>query len=464
MMKLEEDNLTDQQKKFISEFSIRYNKKTKKSKEYTQKYRQVMADYLCTVNFRKSLKDIIYPIVHEQSEGAHIWDLDGNTYIDTAMGYGVSFFGNKPFFITEAVSEQLKRGFEIGPQCDMAGETAQLIAELTGTERVAFLNTGSESVMSALRVARAVTGRKKIVRFAGSYHGTFDGIAIAPDKNGKSIPTFPGTPPAMAEDVIVLEYGSDKALEKIREHGPDLAAVIIEPVQSRNPGLHPKEFIQQARAITQETGTALIMDEVLTGFRIHPGGCQAHFNVKADIATYGKIVTGGLPMGVIAGKAAFMDVLDGGMWQYNDESCPSPYTTFIAGTYCRNPLSIAAARASLLYMKEHGPSLQETVNRRTAYFADTLNDFFEKENIAIKVKYFSSVFRFESFGRYALELLPIEMELLFYLMMEKGIYTWEKRVNFFSTAHTDEHIETVIHAVRDSILEMRSCGFPMDAS
>ncbi|MCP4111781.1 MAG: hypothetical protein GY749_40695, partial [Desulfobacteraceae bacterium] len=116
------------------------------------------------------------------------------------------------------------------------------------------------------------------------------------------------------------------------------------------------------------------------------------------------------------------------------------------------------------YMKEHGPSLQEPVNRRTAYFAGTLNDFFDKENIAIKVKYFSSVFRLESFGRYALELLPIEMELLFYLMMEKGIYTWEKRVNFFSTAHTDEHIETVIHAVRDSILEMRSCGFPMDAS
>ncbi|MCP4350621.1 MAG: aminotransferase class III-fold pyridoxal phosphate-dependent enzyme [Desulfobacterales bacterium] len=463
-MKFEEDILSGQQKEFVREFMDRFCRKTPKSKEYTQKYRPFLSDYLCSVNYRKTLKDIIYPIVHERSEGALIWDIDGNSYIDIAMGYGVSFFGNKAPFITQAIAEQLENGFELGPQSDTAGEVAQLISELTGVERVGFVNSGTEAVMAALRIARAVTGREKIVRFIGSYHGTFDGITSIVDGDGKTVPMAPGTLPAMLADVIMLDYGTDATLETIREYGNELAAVILEPVQSRRPDFHPKEFLQQLRTITRETGTALIFDEVMTGFRIHPGGCQAYFNIQADIVTYGKIVTGGLPMGIVAGKADFLDALDGGMWQYGDDSYPSADTTFIAGTFCKHPLSVAAARAGLLYMKEHGPKLQEAVNQRTAYFADTLNDFFKKENVAIKIKHFGSLFKFESFGKYSMELLPIEIELLFYLLVEKGVYTWEKRISFFSVTHTDEQVETVINCVKNSILEMRAGGFLLEAS
>jgi len=458
-MKLEPDTLSASQKKFMQEFVDRYNQKRYKSKTYTQRYRPVLSDWINSLGFRMSLKEVIYPVVHDRSQGARIWDIDGNEYIDIGMGYGVTFFGNKAPFITQAITKQLEKGFELGPQSDIAGEVAQLICELTGVERVAFSNTGSEAVMEAVRVARTKTRRRKIVLFSGSYHGTFDGVMAEADEQRRPFPTSPGTPPGMVSDVQVLNYGTEASLDTIRKQGDTLAAVLVEPVQSRRPGFQPKEYLQKLRKITQESGTALIFDEVLTGFRIHPGGCQAHFDIQADIVTYGKIVTGGMPMGVVAGKAAFMDAVDGGMWQYGDESFPQVNPTVFAGTFCKHPLSMAAARAALTYMKAHGPGLQEAVNQHTAYFADRLNTFFKEEEIPIEVRYFSSVFRFESFGKYSLALHPLEMDLLFYLLLEKGVYTWERRVCFFSTAHTDADIEAIIERVKESILEMRAGGF-----
>lgn len=465
-MKFEPDSLTARQKIFIQEFLTRYNQKHQKSKQFTDKNRPVLCDWINSLNFRMSLKEINYPVVHDRSDGARIWDIDGNEFIDMAMGYGVSFLGNKPSFITQAISQQMEKGFELGPQADLAGDVASLIAELTGVERVTFCNTGSESVMVALRVARKVTGKRKIVLFSGSFHGTSDAVMADTDENGVSYPTAPGNPPSMVKDVIVLDYGTDaslKAIQKLAET-QELAAVLVEPVQSRRPGFQPKEFLTNLRHITEQTQTALIFDEVLTGFRIHPGGCQAWFNIQADIVTYGKIVSGGMPIGVVAGKAAFLDALDGGMWQFGDHSYPIVKPTVFAGTFCKHPLVMAAAKAALLYMKENGAKLQEKVNSKTAYFANTLNAFFKTENIAIKIEYFGSVFRFESYGGYSLALLPIEMELLFYLLLEKGVYTWERRICFFSIAHTDDDIERIIKYVKESIWEIRAGGFKLEAS
>jgi amino acid adenylation domain-containing protein len=465
-MKLEPDHLTPRQKIFIQEFIKRYSQKHQQSKQYADQYRPVLCDWINSLNFRVSMKEINYPVVHDRSEGAKIWDIDGNEYIDMAMGYGVSFLGNKPDFITHAISQQMDKGFELGPQSDLAGEVAQLIAELTGVERVTFCNTGSEAVMVALRIARKVTQKRKIVLFSGSFHGTSDAVMADADENGHTFPTAPGNPPSMVKDVIVLDYGTDASLKAIQTFADaqELAAVLVEPVQSRRPGFQPKEFLNQLRQITEQTHTALIFDEVLTGFRIHPGGCQAWFNIQADIVTYGKIVSGGMPIGVVAGKSAFLDALDGGKWQFGDDSYPFVKPTVFAGTFCKHPLVMAAAKAALLYMKENGEALQEKVNRKTAYFAKTLNEFFTTENVAIKIEYFGSVFRFESFGRYSLALLPIEMELLFYFLLEKGVYTWERRICFFSIAHTDEDIECIIEHVKESIWELRKAGFLLEAS
>lgn len=460
--RFEPDELNERQQAFIRQFVSRYTDRTQKSRAHSQKYHRVLSDWILSLGFRMSIKEIAYPICANRSLGARIWDIDGNEYIDMAMGYGVSFLGNRPSFITEAVKTQIEEGYELGPQSHVAGEAAQLICELTGVERVTFCNTGSEAVMFSLRVARAVTGRDKIVRFTGAYHGNSEAVLAEPSETGTH-PMAPGIPQSMVDDVIVLNYGAPESLDFIQKHGHELAAVLTEPVQSRRPGFQPREFLQNLRKTTLETGTALIFDEVITGFRICPGGAQEYFDVKADIVTYGKIVGGGMPIGVVAGKAQFLDSIDGGPWNFEDQSYPAKKVTFFAGTFCKHPLTMAAARAALQYMKDQGPQLQKRVNELTDYFAGTLNQFFESENVPIRIKHFASLFRFESFGKYSLELMPIEMDLLFYLLMEKGVYTWERRICFFSIAHTKKNVDEIIQKVKDSIREMRQGGFTFKA-
>ncbi len=358
-MKFEEDDLTPQQRDFLKRFIARYTESTKKSKELTGKNRPILADWIASLGFRLTLKEIKYPIAVTRSAGSRIWDIDGNEYIDIACGYGVSYFGNRAPFIIKAIEEQLNEGFELGPQTPLAGEVSQLICELTGVERVALCNTGSESVMVSLRVARAVTCRKKVVQFIGAYHGVFDGVLIEPAEEGDyARPSSPGTPSGMAEDMIILPYGTPESMKIIESHAHELAAVLVEPVQSRRPGFQPKEFLHDLRKLTLKHGICLIFDEMITGFRICPGGAQEYFGVKADIVTYGKIVGGGMPIGVVAGKAEYIDAIDGGVWQFGDNSYPPKQVTAFAGTFCKHPLTMAASRAALRYMKEQGPGFR----------------------------------------------------------------------------------------------------------
>jgi glutamate-1-semialdehyde aminotransferase len=209
---------------------------------------------------------------------------------------------------------------------------------MVGMERVAFCNTGSEAVTAAIRVARTVSGRDTIAVFAGAYHGIFDEVLVRP-AGGRSMPIAPGIPLDMYHNVVVLEYGSPAALEYLHEHGADLAAVLVEPVQSRRPELQPREFLHEVRRLTEASDTALVFDEVVTGFRTHPGGAQAIFGVRADLATYGKVIGGGLPIGLVAGRREYMDALDGGGWEYGDDSMPEVGVTFFAGTFVRHPLA-----------------------------------------------------------------------------------------------------------------------------
>ena len=220
--------------------------------------------------------------------------------------------------------------------------------------------------MAAVRIARSRTKRQKIVMFAGSYHGTFDGILarVGEDKTTAQ-PLSLGTPLGMVEDVIVLSYGVEESLDIIATHADDLAAVLVEPVQSRKPDLQPQEFLQKLRQITHKKGITLIFDEIITGFRIAPGGAQEWFNVEADIVIYGKAIGGGLPISMICGKADFLDTVDGGFWQYGDDSHPQTELTAFGGTFCRHPLALAACRAVLLHLRENSPTIQEKVNQLT---------------------------------------------------------------------------------------------------
>jgi amino acid adenylation domain-containing protein len=445
--------LTPPQQRHLEALIARYTKKTQKSKQLTQHSRPVLADSRASAGFRFSTKEMLYPIVGKRAQGARTWDVDGNEYIDITMGFGVNLFGHQPTFITEAIEKQLRENMQLGLQTPLAGEVAQLICELTGMERVTFCNSGTEAVMTALRLACAATGRSKIAQFTMSYHGHFDGTlgeASANNDNPHAVPMAPGIRPNMVADVLVLDYGNPQSLEIIKAYTDELAAVLVEPVQSRRPDLQPKDFLQQLRQLTLEANIPLIFDEMITGFRICPGGAQAWFGVQADIATYGKIVGGGMPIGIIAGKAVYMDGIDGGFWNYGDASYPQADTTFFAGTFSKHPLAMATALAVLQEIKKQGPTLQEQLNQRTTHLVDTLNSYFEEQEVPIRMVHFGSLFRFY---------YSSNLDLLFYHLLEKGVYIWEGRNCFLSTAHTSEDIEYVIRAVKDSVKELQGGGF-----
>ncbi|WP_430014744.1 MupA/Atu3671 family FMN-dependent luciferase-like monooxygenase [Microcystis protocystis FBCC-A270] len=445
--------LTPQQQQHLEALIARFTERTKTSKQIVQRDRPRLADSRASVGFRMSIKEMLYPIVAQRSQGSRIWDVDGNEYIDMTMGQGVTLFGHQPDFIMSALQSQLTEGIHLNPRSPIVGEVAALICELTGAERACFCNSGTEAVMAAIRIARATTGRSKIAIFEGSYHGHADGTLFRNQIIDNQLHSFPlalGVPPSLSSDVVVLDYGSAEALNYLQTQGQDLAAVLVEPIQSGNPLLQPKQFLQSLRQITSQMGIALIFDEMITGFRSHPGGAQALFGVRADIATYGKVVAGGMPIGVIAGKAHYLDSIDGGMWRYGDKSYPGVDRTFFGGTFNQHPLAMVAARAVLTHLKEQGPGLQQQLTERTAALADTLNHYFQAEEVPIKIEQFSSFFRFALSGN---------LDLLFYHMVEKGIYVWEWRKHFLSTAHTEADLAQFVQAVKDSVTELRQGGF-----
>jgi amino acid adenylation domain-containing protein len=450
-------DLNAQQEQYLSAFMARYTGRTKESQRLAQVHRQRHADPRVVSGFRAQWKDLVYPISVARSAGSKLWDVDGNQYIDLLNGFGVTMFGHCPEFIREAIQKQLVSGIEIGPQTPYAGQVAELLCEMTGMERATFCNTGSEAVMAAIRLARTVTNKKKIVFFAGDYHGAFDEVLMRaagkPGGEPRSRPIAPGIPDEQAANVIVLEYGSPASLEIIRAHAHELAAVLVEPVQSRHPNLQPIEFLRELRAITEQTNTALIFDEVVTGFRTHPGGAQAIFGIRADLATYGKVIGGGLPIGVLAGKAAYMDALDGGMWQYGDDSSPEVGVTFCAGTFVRHPLAMASAWAVLNHLKESGPQLQKDLSDKTERLVRTLNALFEKGSVPARIEHFHSIFYFgfPPDQRFA--------SLLYYHLREKGVHIQEGFPCFLTTAHTEQDLEKVVNAFRGSIADMQAGGF-----
>ncbi|NEQ48304.1 MAG: aspartate aminotransferase family protein [Leptolyngbya sp. SIOISBB] len=459
-------HFTPRQQAHLDELITRYTQRTRTSKQYIQTHRDHLADPRVSFGFMMPLKELAYPIVGERSHGSRIWDVDSNEYLDLIMGFGVNLFGHNPSFVRDAIQAQLEKGIHLGTQTEQIGEVAALICELTGVERVAFSNTGTEAIMTAMRLARAATGRPKIALFANSYHGHFDGTLIRrADQTDFLIPITPGISSAISSEVLVLEYGSERSLDIIRANLKELAAVLVEPVQSAQLDLQPQAFLQELRQITAESGIVLIFDEMVSGFRIHPGGAQAWFNVEADLVTYGKIVGGGLPIGIIAGKAEIMNWLDGGSWQFGDESAPEHPTTFFAGTYCKHPLVIAAAQAVLQQIKAESAVLQNQLNQRTAHLVDELNQIFEVNGLPFRMAHFGSLFgtvslggSHQSHGAKSDNLAAIGLSLLRYHLLDQGILL-RGTGGFLSTAHTSEDINTLVQAVGTGIENLQDGSF-----
>jgi amino acid adenylation domain-containing protein len=449
--------LTEQQERYLADFMERYQARTAKSKAFAEEQRGHYADPRTVMGFKTLWKELTYTLVGERSKGSHVWDIDGNEYVDCMSGFGAIFFGHAPDFVLDAVRAQLEKTIDYGPQSQLAGPAAKLLCEMTGMERASFCNTGSEAVLAAIRMARTVTGNELIVTFQGDYHGMFDEMLVKAQQVGgerRNMPVAPGIPESASQHVLVLDYGDPRSIDIIRERGDEIAAVLIEPIQSRRLELQPKEFLQGVREATREADVPMIFDEIITGFRLHPRGAQHWFDVDVDIACYGKVIGGGIPVGVVAGKAKYMDALDGGAWQFGDDSFPEVGVTYFAGTFIRHPIAVASVHAVLNHMKAQGPALQAGVNAKTGRFCEELNRSFRQRAIPMELSYAGSIFFPRWYGD------PDHQGLYDHHLRYFGAHhVWGGRPGFLTTAHSDEDIAFVADAFVEAGEAMQEGGF-----
>ncbi|MFB9689485.1 aminotransferase class III-fold pyridoxal phosphate-dependent enzyme [Amycolatopsis plumensis] len=451
--------LTERQKSHVDALVRRMEERSPQSKKLAGRHRRRMVESRPWANFRAETKELNFPIVIDRGRGSHFWDPDGSEYIDYCVGFGVHFLGHNPPFVQDAIAAQLSRSFTLGPQVELTYQVAETFCRITGHDRVSFCNTGSEAVMGAVRLARLATGRRKVAYFEKSYHGITDGmLARRGEELGSVTAMVDGLPPGALHDVVVLPYDDQAALDYLAANSHEIAAVVSEPIQARNPVSRPAEFLRKLRRLTEDTGTVLIFDEMITGFRMHIRGAQGLLGVMPDLATYGKVLGGGLPVAAIAGKQALMDGLDGGSWTYGDRSAPTAETTFFGGTFQKHPLAMAAANATLGYLEEHQDTVYAEVNDRTARLVGALSDLFGRHEVPYSLASIGSLWRFQYRGMSNLY-HPLPLEMLYHNLLADGIFMWEGRTFFMSAAHTDGDAEHLLDAVDRGLHALREAEF-----
>src|SRR6266478_2174725 len=295
-----------------------------------------------------------------RGEGPFLFDIDGNQYLDYVGSWGPLILGHAPPKVIRAVEETARRGMSFGAPTELETELAELIVDaVPSMEMVRFVSSGTEAVMSAIRLARGFTGRDVIVKFAGCYHGHVDSLLVQAGSSATTlgVPTSPGVPRGCTNDTLVLRYNDAQALaDTFRDNGDRIAAVILEPVVGNMGVVEPKlEFLTELRRLTEQHGALLIYDEVIAGFRLAYGGAQQVYHEMPDLTIFGKIVGGGLPVGAYGGREDVMKhVMPAG-------------PVFQAGTLSGNPLAMAAGLATLQELRDHPPyGLLEEVGKRLA--------------------------------------------------------------------------------------------------
>ncbi|WP_371154037.1 amino acid adenylation domain-containing protein [Jannaschia sp. 2305UL9-9] len=445
--------LTDPQKAFARDLAARYSAKFPSSKSYTDRYRPVLADPRTAAGFHVDWKEMAFPIVAERAKGAYIHDPDGNDLVDLVNGFGQTAFGHAPSFVSDAVAAQLEKGYALGPQAERAGPLAEKFAKAVGHERVSFCNTGTEAVIAAVRAARTASGREKVVLFDKSYHGQHDEVLVKPGMGAPTaLPSAPGIPRGALGNVVVLPFASDEALEYISANIDDLAAVVIEPVRSRYPATRPEQFVRDIKAITDDVHTALIIDEVVTGFRTHARGMQGVWGLQGDMAIYGKVVGGGLPIGVVAGDAKYMDALDGGSWSFGDDSRPEAMPTFVAGTFVRHPLVLAGVEATLDHMAQHGDRLWVETPKLLSDMAKRMRAALSDRGLPDVIEDYSSWLVVD------LTEADPRATLLYPLMRLQGVHVMDGFCWFLTTEHGPAEVDRVVAAFEQALDTLLSVG------
>lgn len=387
------------------------------------------------------------PVFIDRGKGSHLWDIDGNRYIDYVGSWGPLIVGHAHPEVVEAIRKTAEKGTSFGAPTELENRLAEeILSAYPSMDMVRMVNSGTEATMSALRLARGYTGREKIIKFEGCYHGHSDSLLIKAGSGALTfgVPTSPGVPAVTASATVVAKYNDLENLQEIfKRDGQDIAAVIIEPVAGNMGVVLPEPgFLSGLRELTRQYGSLLILDEVMTGFRISYGGAQARYGIDPDLTCLGKIIGGGLPVGAYGGKKKYMEHI-----------APSG-AVYQAGTLSGNPLAMAAGLATLKILQR--PGTYEGLARKTDKLAEGLREIAQENGLPIWVNAVGAMFSvfftgqpvkdYESAGTSNVELFAG----YFREMLARGVYLAPSQfeAGFLSTEHSDQDIDYTLEQAR----------------
>jgi len=431
-------------------------KRFKRSAQLFQKSQRHLAGGVSSM-LRASSKPL--PLFFKSYSGTKLVDVDGNRYLDFTLAWGPLILGSSHPAVTRAVQNQIRQFQCLGAQHELEIEVAEKICQMVPcSERVAYSSTGSEAVQLALRLARAATGRPKIVKFEGHYHGWMDNILLGyhPQPPLQTAPqaelTTEGQSPAILGDVVVLPWNDAPGLEAcLRERSHEIAGIITEPILCNSSCLMPLPgYLQALRKLATRYGVVLIFDEVITGFRVAPGGAQSLFGVVPDLAIFGKAVAGGFPLSVVVGKKEFMDLI------------PQKRVTH-AGTFNGNPVSLAAARATLGVLNARGGAPLKSARKLGERLIAGIGRLAEEGEIPLLINGVGTAFHL-SFTvrsemrnyRDTLDADTQKRDAFLEAMLQEGVYLLSDGRWYVSAAHTQADIELALKAVRKAFVRIKS--------
>ena len=428
--------------------------RTRRSQRLAEQRREVLNSGLA------ANLEMPHPIFIERGEGAYVFDADGNRYLDTSVGFGLHMLGHRHPAVERSIKARAALGWMFGIHTTSQMQLARLLHEASPcAERVVFCNTGTEATLYAIRAARGFSGRERVALFDGCYHGAHDyGLWVADPNSSvdapEPLPMGRGVPAVLRGLTLLLPYRRRAAFDLVRRHRDDLALVMVEGVQSSNPQREVGEFLRELSEVCRACNVLFCIDEVITGFRVAYGGAQERFGVTPDLATYGKVLGGGLPVGAVAGRADLMEVFTG---------LGAERGIFSGGTFSGNPLTMEAGAAAVGWLRGH-PQIYVDLEAAGNRLAAAVNAYAKAQGIPAQVKNVGSMFHLFLQGGPLNSMRDLRgvnaaAEKAFYLFaLNRGVLVPGTQRAFLSAAHGKAEVDQLIEVFQESLADAQADG------